>query len=106
MEFSKHGHADAAGKEFQDLKEAVEHLQATGVASDRVGITGGSYGGYATAWCSTYYTDVFKAGVAAADQNCGSCALYQGEGDVAPCTLFQGRNVMGSGWCTAWVPRG
>lgn len=61
--FSKHGHADAAGKEFQDLVEAVDHLIATEVASDRVGITGGSYGGYATAWCSTYYTDRFKAGV-------------------------------------------
>ena len=60
--FSKHGHADAAGKEFQDLVEAVDHLIQVGIASDRVGITGGSYGGYATAWCSTYYTDRFKAG--------------------------------------------
>lgn len=47
-----------------------------------------------------------KAGVAAADQNCASCALYQGDGDMAPCTLFQGRTVKGSGWCTAWVPKG
>ena len=29
----------------------------------RVGITGGSYGGYATAWGSTYYSDRFAAGV-------------------------------------------
>ena len=29
----------------------------------RVGVTGGSYGGYATAWCSTRYTDRFAAGV-------------------------------------------
>jgi dipeptidyl aminopeptidase/acylaminoacyl peptidase len=29
----------------------------------KVGITGGSYGGYATAWGSTYYTDRFAAGV-------------------------------------------
>lgn len=63
VEFSKAGHADAAGREFQDLKEAVDHLKAAGVASDRAGITGGSYGGYATAWCSTYYTDHFQAGV-------------------------------------------
>ncbi len=62
VEFSKLGHADAAGKEFQDLVEAVDHLIQEGIASDRVGITGGSYGGYATAWCSTYYTDRFKAG--------------------------------------------
>jgi len=26
-------------------------------------VTGGSYGGYATAWCSTYYTERFAAGV-------------------------------------------
>ncbi len=63
VDFSKHGHGDAAGKEFQDLVEAVDHLIQAGIASDQVGITGGSYGGYATAWCSTYYTDRFKAGV-------------------------------------------
>lgn len=62
--FSKLGQRDAAGKEFQDLVEAVDHLVEIGVADrDRVGITGGSYGGYATAWGATYYTDYFKAGV-------------------------------------------
>jgi dipeptidyl aminopeptidase/acylaminoacyl peptidase len=29
----------------------------------KVGVTGGSYGGYATAWCSTRYSDRFAAGV-------------------------------------------
>lgn len=47
-----------------------------------------------------------KAGVAAAEQVCSNCALYMGEGETAPCTLFQGRSVRGSGWCTAWVPKG
>lgn len=47
-----------------------------------------------------------KAGVAAADQMCSSCALYQGDGETAPCTLFQNRIVKGAGWCTAWVPKG
>ena len=47
-----------------------------------------------------------KAGVAAADQMCSTCALYTGEGETAPCTLFQGRYVKGTGWCTAWVPKG
>lgn len=61
--FSKTSQGDAAGKEFQDLVEAVDHLVEVGIADrDRVGITGGSYGGYATAWCSTYYTDRFAAG--------------------------------------------
>ncbi|NIM00119.1 MAG: prolyl oligopeptidase family serine peptidase [Acidobacteria bacterium] len=62
--FSKLGQGDAAGAEFDDLVDAVDHLVAIGVADrERVGITGGSYGGYATAWCSTYYTERFRAGV-------------------------------------------
>jgi dipeptidyl aminopeptidase/acylaminoacyl peptidase len=64
VEFSKLGQGDPAGKEFDDLIDAVDHLVATGlVDKDKVGITGGSYGGYATAWCCTRYTDRFAAGV-------------------------------------------
>jgi len=33
------------------------------VDRSKVGVTGGSYGGYATAWCSTRYSDRFAAGV-------------------------------------------
>jgi hypothetical protein len=47
-----------------------------------------------------------KAGVPGEEQNCANCALYTGEGEWAPCTLFQGREVKGSGWCSAWVPKG
>ncbi|RME91212.1 MAG: S9 family peptidase [Verrucomicrobia bacterium] len=62
--FSKLGQADPAGKEFDDLVDAVDHLVDLGVADpDRVGVTGGSYGGYATAWCSTRYSERFAAGV-------------------------------------------
>lgn len=62
--FSKLGQNDPAGKEFDDVVDAVDHLVRTGVADRaRVGITGGSYGGYATAWCSTYYSERFAAGV-------------------------------------------
>ncbi len=44
--------------------DAVDALVEAGIAdTDRVGITGGSYGGYATAWCSTRYTERFRAGV-------------------------------------------
>ena len=64
VEFSKLSQADPAGKEFDDLVDAVDHLVETGlVDADRVGITGGSYGGYATAWGSTYYSERFAAGV-------------------------------------------
>jgi dipeptidyl aminopeptidase/acylaminoacyl peptidase len=62
--FSKLSQGDPAGKEFDDLVDAVDHLVASGLADrDRVGVTGGSYGGYATAWASTYYSDRFAAGV-------------------------------------------
>ncbi len=64
VDFSKLGQGDAAGAEFDDLVDAVDHLVAAGVADrDRVGINGGSYGGYATAWCSTYHSEHFRAGV-------------------------------------------
>jgi dipeptidyl aminopeptidase/acylaminoacyl peptidase len=64
VEFSKLSQGDPAGKEFDDLVDAVDHLIGTGlVDKNRVGVTGGSYGGYATAWCSTYYSDRFAAGV-------------------------------------------
>jgi dipeptidyl aminopeptidase/acylaminoacyl peptidase len=62
--FSKLGQADAGGREFEDLIDAVDHLIDTGVADrDRIGVTGGSYGGYATAWLATRYSDRFSAGV-------------------------------------------
>ena len=62
--FSKMGQGDPAGREFDDLVDAVDHLIATGLADkSKVGITGGSYGGYATAWCSTKYSDRFAAAV-------------------------------------------
>jgi dipeptidyl aminopeptidase/acylaminoacyl peptidase len=64
VEFTKLGQADAAGKEFDDLVDGVDHLIATGlVDAKKVGVTGGSYGGYASAWCATYYSDRFAASV-------------------------------------------
>ncbi len=64
VEFSKLDHGDAAGKEFDDLVDAVDHLIEAGlVDGERVGITGGSYGGYATAWGATHYSERFAAAV-------------------------------------------
>jgi dipeptidyl aminopeptidase/acylaminoacyl peptidase len=64
VDFSKLGQADYAGKEFDDLVDAVRHLVAVGLVDERrVGVTGGSYGGYATAWCATRLTEHFAAGV-------------------------------------------
>jgi dipeptidyl aminopeptidase/acylaminoacyl peptidase len=62
--FSKMSQKDPAGKEFDDLVDAVDHLVAIGLVDKaKVGVTGGSYGGYATAWCATRYSSRFAAGV-------------------------------------------
>jgi dipeptidyl aminopeptidase/acylaminoacyl peptidase len=62
--YSKLGQNDYAGKEFDDLVDMKNHLVEQGlVDSKRVGITGGSYGGYASAWAATKLTEHFAASV-------------------------------------------
>ncbi len=62
--FAKAHQADYGGQEFDDVIDGIDHLMARGIADkDRVGITGGSYGGFATAWCCTRHSDRFAAGV-------------------------------------------
>ncbi len=62
--FSKLGQGEPAGKEFDDLVDAVDHLINIGLVDRaKVGITGGSYGGYASAWGATYYSERFAASV-------------------------------------------
>lgn len=62
--FSKLGQGDEAGKEFDDLVDAAEHLVSAGLVDrKRVGITGGSYGGYAAAWGATAQSEHFAASV-------------------------------------------
>ena len=64
LAFAKSSQGDPAGKEFDDLIDAVDHLVQIGLVDrDKVGVTGGSYGGYATAWCATRYSEHFAAGV-------------------------------------------
>ncbi|MBI2805936.1 MAG: S9 family peptidase [Planctomycetes bacterium] len=64
VKFSMMGQKEAAGKEFDDLIDGVDHLVKMGLVDEKkVGITGGSYGGYATAWGATYYSHRFAAGV-------------------------------------------
>ncbi|WP_187265941.1 S9 family peptidase [Alkalisalibacterium limincola] len=64
VEFSQLNHGRPAKEEFDDLVDGVDHLIETGlVDGDRVGITGGSYGGYASAWGATYYSERFAAAV-------------------------------------------
>ena len=62
--FSKQHQNDYAGKEFDDLVDGKRALVVQGVADPRrVGMTGGSYGGFATAWASTAQSEEFAAGV-------------------------------------------
>ena len=45
-------------------EEALDHIfQYPRSDRDKVGITGGSYGGYASAWGATYYSHRFAASV-------------------------------------------
>lgn len=64
VEFTETSQGRPAAEEFDDLVDGVDHLIDQGwVDGDRVGITGGSYGGYASAWAATYYTERFAAAV-------------------------------------------
>ena len=63
--FSKLSQNDYAEEEFNDLVDAKRHLVEQGlVDSDRVGITGGSYGGYASMWSASALTEEYAAAVA------------------------------------------
>lgn len=62
VDFAMEGFGDPAGKEFDDLADGIDYLVAEkGADKDRVGMAGGSYGGYASAWFATYYTEKVKA---------------------------------------------
>jgi len=62
--FSKAHSGKYTDPEFTDLVDAKYALAGAGVTDPaRTGITGGSYGGYATAWSSTYASEDFAAGV-------------------------------------------
>ncbi len=62
VKFAAMGYKDAAGKEFDDIKDGIKFLISQGIADkERVGLGGGSYGGYAAAWFASYYTKYVKA---------------------------------------------
>ncbi len=64
VEFAKMGLGDLAGKEFEDVLDGIDALVEKGlVDSKRVGIGGGSYGGYFSAWAATRHSKRFAASV-------------------------------------------
>jgi len=65
IDFSKLGQHDYAGEEFNDVVDVKTHLVKEGlVDAERVGISGISYGGYATMWSATALSEEYAAAVA------------------------------------------
>ncbi len=63
-EFAMADHKDLMGKEFEDMLDGIDFLDTQGIADrTRVGIGGGSYGGYTSAWAATYGSEHFKAAI-------------------------------------------
>ena len=62
--FSKAHQGRYTDPEFRDIVDAKKALAAEGITDpDRTGITGGSYGGYASAWGATFYSSEYAASV-------------------------------------------
>ncbi len=62
VKYGAYGYGDAAGVEFEDIADGIDWFIKEGVADkNRVGLGGGSYGGYASAWFSTFYTEKVRA---------------------------------------------
>ncbi len=62
-----------------------------------------------TAVALKYVADATKADpeLRAGERFCNNCALYAGAADsaAAPCSIFPGKQVAGSGWCSVWAPK-
>ncbi len=62
--YAKQHQGDYGGKEFDDIVDAKRALVSDGITdAARTGITGGSYGGYASAWGATYHSAEYAASV-------------------------------------------
>ena len=62
--FSKMNQGDLGDEEFNDVLDGIDDLIARGmVDKTKVGIGGGSYGGYFAAWAATKHSDRFAAAV-------------------------------------------
>ncbi len=63
LEFAESNIGDMGGKDWEDIQAGIDYCVEQGIADPGLlGISGGSYGGFMTAWAVTQ-TDRFKAGV-------------------------------------------
>jgi dipeptidyl aminopeptidase/acylaminoacyl peptidase len=64
VDFTMKGFGDTGGAEFTDVLDGIDYLIKQGlIDKKRVGIGGGSYGGFFAAYGATRYTDYFTASV-------------------------------------------
>lgn len=64
VKFAMANHGDVMGGEFRDHLDAIAYFDEKGlIDAERVGIGGGSYGGYTAAWAATRHTKHFAAAV-------------------------------------------
>jgi dipeptidyl aminopeptidase/acylaminoacyl peptidase len=83
--FSSRG--DWGGKDYQDLMKATDIVaKRADVDSTKMGVTGGSYGGFMTAWITTK-TNRFKA--AQADRMISEWTYWYGASDAQGLTEFE-----------------
>ncbi|MBL8148590.1 MAG: S9 family peptidase [Blastocatellia bacterium] len=63
--FAEADQGDMMGKEFDDALAGIDHLVKEGIVdAERVGLGGGSYGGYAAGWAATKHSQRFKLAIA------------------------------------------
>ncbi|MBI4546687.1 MAG: S9 family peptidase [Ignavibacteriae bacterium] len=64
VKFAMADQRDMMGKEFHDMLAGIDYLVSEGIADpDRIGIGGGSYGGFTSAWAATAGSERFKAAI-------------------------------------------
>jgi dipeptidyl aminopeptidase/acylaminoacyl peptidase len=64
VDFTMVGYGDLVGVEYDDVLDGIDHLIDIGyVDKDKVGMGGGSYGGYFSAWSATRHSERFAAAV-------------------------------------------
>jgi len=64
LEFAESNIGDMGGKDWEDIVKGIDYCVENRLADpDRLGIAGGSYGGFMSAWAVTQEPDMFKAAV-------------------------------------------